>query len=767
MTKYFLSWLTALLSLLLPVSLTAGVTDFDTEIKQSYIDDRENWDFIIAYFEGNNQIRDKLIREIKAMVETGLQAYDEKLRRIDKRAHELSFLAWNQGSDDIFAITLYNRQIVDLKIAFEKENARLTWYYHELETNRKQLDKLNTALHSIGKNELTPANRERQKSCVFYIESTGKTVDTLMAEYRTRITRAEAIRKYLDDLSNESTQRQQIAMNRAIFSPQGSFIALMENPLLPLKFWGIQLRKWIAIQIPRDPNFWSNFLLLLSCAGIPLLLLGRYLYPRLVKLTAIPEKYAKCHNFTVVIGFLVLALACFGSTFMLGQVESALFYRSGQFFFAIACLIMALGIRLDRQTAGRCLLLYSPLAVQHVIGITLCLLLVPHQPLIMLTPLLNLPVALITLWLLIRNSYPKLDLCFGLLTILLGLINTILSVTGLAYIAFTVMMFWFIALAGLQTGLSLSRLIHDYTRENTHRQITTCLLLTLLAPLLWLGIIGGMIYWTAGLFNSQELLYKILVTNFIPGKELFAVSIINLLIGLITALLLHFILSTIRHMVRIMYAEQAETGLITTFMTLGTYLAWGGYIIFLLLLFRVHPSSILVVLGGMSMGIGFGLKEIVENFISGVILLAGKQLRPGDVIEFNGIWGRVRKVSIRATVVDTVDNAVITFPNSEVLSKDFRNWSINHSLLRREIKVSTALGSDVEKVFAILQKAVSQERRILSKPAPEVLFTELGNKGMMFTVRFWTTVNDQNLAQSNLWTEITRAFQENGIQIPD
>ena len=102
------------------------------------------------------------------------------------------------------------------------------------------------------------------------------------------------------------------------------------------------------------------------------------------------------------------------------------------------------------------------------------------------------------------------------------------------------------------------------------------------------------------------------------------------------------------------------------------------------------------------MGIGFAFKEVLENFISGLIILIGQQVRPGDTIEFDGIWAKVTKVSIRATVVESADGAILTFPNSQILTKNFRNWTSNNDYLRRDIKVGVSYGMDVAEVKRLL-----------------------------------------------------------------
>ena len=206
-------------------------------------------------------------------------------------------------------------------------------------------------------------------------------------------------------------------------------------------------------------------------------------------------------------------------------------------------------------------------------------------------------------------------------------------------------------------------------------------------------------------------------------------------------------------------------GLIPSFMTLGIYVAWSFYAIFVLLRFDVNPNSILVVLGGMSVGIGFGLKEIVENFLSGIILLAGRQVRPGDVIEFNGIWGRVVKVSIRATVIETTSSAIITLPNSRILTKDFHNWTLNNTHMRQDIKIGVVYGMEIAKVRALLLQVAAANPGVLSAPPSDVTLDDFGDNGMNFTLYVWVEVANRSKVPSQLREEIESCFQKNGIML--
>lgn len=748
------------LLLLLSTPLTAGASD------RTLIDERENWDFIIDHFVGEIDRRRQVLNDIRGYVDTDLKRFDQECDRIQKRAGELHFLLWNQYHTELFGISLYNKQIYDLKRAFDAKIKRIREFCDLLQTrldsNERQLRDINKAFAE----SRIDRSHDVVKRCLDELERRQRDIASYMLRYRNSLEKAAKIEADINHLYEEGEQRRQRTMTNVIFHPQDNFFQLLPEVWILVRLWMIDIKRWMAVQIPDDPAFWSRFLIIALLFWLPFFVFGQYLYSRIINMVSFPDKNVKFRAFMCVWGILTVSGACFSARWMLGDVESTPFARVGQFLFVLGCMTGALLIRLDRKSWEQCMILYTPLICQHLAGVFLCTLLIPYQLMIIVTPLLNLPVMMFTLYLLWRCKCPHLDRLFAAFTIIFSMVNMVLAFMGYGYIAFSLMLFWFVAVGGLQTGIAITSMVRSYAQNHRHRKIFTGLMLTILVPFVWLFIIGGMSYWVAGLYNAQELMVRILWGDFVRRSNIAEISIVDIITAIVVALLLRFIISSVQHLFRIIFQEKAEMGLILTFMTLGNYLAWGCYLIFLIILFKVHPSSILVVVGGMSMGVGFGLKEIVENFISGVILLAGKQLRPGDVIEFNGIWGRVRKVSVRATVVDTDDNSVITFPNSQVLSKDFRNWTLNNSLMRQEIKVGVAYNSDVALVMKLLRQIIDDEKNIQKSPRPDILFNDFGSSELIFKLRFWNSINVRHATTSNIRVAITERFAAHGIVIP-
>jgi small-conductance mechanosensitive channel len=209
-----------------------------------------------------------------------------------------------------------------------------------------------------------------------------------------------------------------------------------------------------------------------------------------------------------------------------------------------------------------------------------------------------------------------------------------------------------------------------------------------------------------------------------------------------------------------------DRGMAESLRTIVKYALWGVYAVAALYLLGFSPTSLAVVAGGLSVGVGFGLQNIVNNSISGLILLFGRSILVGDTLQLGDVRGVVRKVYIRNTVVQTFDNATIFIPNSEFISGRIINWSHRDKRVRISIPVGVAYGSDVALVNRLLLEAAGQSPHALADPAPEVLFTTFGPSSLDFTLRVWVDKsNFADSAGSDVRLAIDKLFRAAGVEI--
>ncbi len=179
-------------------------------------------------------------------------------------------------------------------------------------------------------------------------------------------------------------------------------------------------------------------------------------------------------------------------------------------------------------------------------------------------------------------------------------------------------------------------------------------------------------------------------------------------------------------------------------------------------------SSLAVLAGALGVGLGFGLQNIVANFVSGIILLAERPLSIGDRIEVSGVAGQVRQINLRSTMVVTNDNISIIVPNSDLVTGTLTNWSHGDPKVRIRIPIGVAYGTDPQKVKQVLLAVAAANENVLPTPPPSVYFESFGDSSLNFELGVWTRemVHSPGLFRSDLNFAIEKAFRENEIEIP-
>jgi small-conductance mechanosensitive channel len=178
-------------------------------------------------------------------------------------------------------------------------------------------------------------------------------------------------------------------------------------------------------------------------------------------------------------------------------------------------------------------------------------------------------------------------------------------------------------------------------------------------------------------------------------------------------------------------------------------------------------DKITLVLGALGVGIGFGLQNITNNFVSGIILLFERPIRVGDKIQLDDLIGRVTSIGIRASKITSFEGSDVIVPNADFISSRVINWTFSDEKRRVIIPVGVAHGSDPEQVLELLLKIAQNHSEIIDNPKPEALFQNFGESSLDFELRAWTESNRGWIAvKSDLAVAIHKALQEANIEIP-
>ncbi len=181
----------------------------------------------------------------------------------------------------------------------------------------------------------------------------------------------------------------------------------------------------------------------------------------------------------------------------------------------------------------------------------------------------------------------------------------------------------------------------------------------------------------------------------------------------------------------------------------------------------IPMDKITIILGALSVGIGFGLQNIVNNLISGLILIFERPIQSGDIVEVQQYMGVVKDIGIRSSVIRTYDGSEIILPNGDLISQPVTNWTLSNKHRRVEVRVGVAYGSDAAKTTEVLAAVLEDHEKILRLPKPLVLFDGFGDSSLNFRMLFWTSDIDVWMAtRSEIMTAVYDALAAAKIEIP-
>lgn len=184
-------------------------------------------------------------------------------------------------------------------------------------------------------------------------------------------------------------------------------------------------------------------------------------------------------------------------------------------------------------------------------------------------------------------------------------------------------------------------------------------------------------------------------------------------------------------------------------------------------LLHLNLGALAVLLGGLGLGLGLGLQPLIVNFVSGIIMLAERHVKVGDIVEVDGSAGEVTSVSMRSTQIKTFDNIDMVIPNSEFVTGRVTNWTLQDTRIRGKLNVGVAYGTNIQRVREILLEIARSESRVLRDPEPVVWFVNFGESSLDFVLVCWFVVpGDRWSALIDMRYEIDRRFREEKIEIP-
>ena len=293
-----------------------------------------------------------------------------------------------------------------------------------------------------------------------------------------------------------------------------------------------------------------------------------------------------------------------------------------------------------------------------------------------------------------------------------------------------------------------------------------------------LGVFSVMlsIWWASSVFDLTETVFNLIVTNFINVPGIVELSIAKM----VAVLSMFFLFRYFNYLIKSVYHKYRKPKVMVNgkpnFTLANNIIAisvWGLYAIISIKMLKIPSTAISVISAGLATGVGFAMKDLLENFFYGISLMTGR-VRVGDYIECDGIRGKVDSITYQSTQVLTADGCVIAFLNSSLFNKNFKNITKNHSYELVKVPVGVAYGANVDEVRKMLVDTVQtlmcksrDGRDIISQKKPiDVVFDDFGDNSVNLFVTFWVLVEEKFGMTGRVKEAIYNTLNAHNIEIP-
>ena len=462
-----------------------------------------------------------------------------------------------------------------------------------------------------------------------------------------------------------------------------------------------------------------------------------------------------------------------------------------QYAWLLGVILVSLLLRVDANQLINALRIYAPLITIGFIIIAFRIILIPNEVVNLVLPPILLFCTLWQWWVISHHNHkiPRSDMFYTYISLMVIIISVVCSWIGYTLLSVQLLIWWIMQLTCILTITCLRSWIKAYRKrkEVELREYLTSqnlpykeasvtntwfgdLLYSVLLPSLGVMSVLLAIYWAASVFNLTELTWRIFTYKFIDSPNI-TISVLNIALVIILWMVFSYLNRTIKALY-LQHLRQKDRRSAESRFVMGKNIiqlvVWGAWLIISLAICHVDNTWLVVVSAGLSTGVGFASKDILENIYYGISLMAGR-LKVGDWIICDGIRGKVKSISYTSTMVESVDGSVIAFQNSQLFTKNYKNMTKNHGYEMHTLDVGVSYGTDIERCRKLLVEAVSKLDFIRRDPnhhEVSVLLREFGDNSVNLKVVAWVPVVTQYSDDCEILECVYTTLNNAGITIP-
>lgn len=441
----------------------------------------------------------------------------------------------------------------------------------------------------------------------------------------------------------------------------------------------------------------------------------------------------------------------------------------------LGVILFSLLLRVSGEQIKSAFRIYSPLIVIGFIVISFRIILIPNDLVNLIFPPILL-VCMLWQWNVIRRhnaNIPRSDVFYSYISLVVFIGSVVCSWIGYTLLSVQMLIWWIMQLTCILTITCIRQWTKYYGDRKHMAEMTITktwvyrLVYSVFLPIMGVGSVILAIYWAASVFNLSDLTWKIFSYEFIDSPN-FELSILNITMVIVLYFCFSYINQTLKELIYHYFVQHDPTTADSRMVMARNILqvvVWGAWLLISLSICHVNNTWLVVVSGGLSTGIGFAMKDIIENVYYGISLMAGR-IKVGDWIICDGIRGRVSSISYTSTMLETTDGSTMAFQNSQLFTKNYKNMTRNHGYELHTLDVGVAYGTNIDKARSLIIDAVCKLKCIDKKRGVKVILREFGDSSVNLKVLVWVPVQTQYSADGEILECVYNTLNDAGIEIP-
>ena len=710
------------------------------------------------------------------------EAIINQLVQTMKQSNQNQLMLYSQKQNYVFDLTYACHQATEQYNEFKRSQIPFKNYLATTDDEIAKYDSLIYSLKAIPENMLSKRPRVNRNVCLTLATNIRNTLDESRDQITDYIEFYENTERRLSNLNDYANKRYN-DIQTSIFKNGGqNYFSILKGLKLNLR----QTKESVEdkYKSTTKESQWDSSVIFglfgviavyIIIAVVLNLLTFRFLLPRRLHTEEFLKKRACIILATTTITFAVIMgilRATLHQNFFIMASDLLIEYA-----WLLGVILISLLLRVNGSQIKSAFYIYAPLVFIGFVVITFRIILIPSEMVNLLFPLILL-VCSLWQWRVIKHhnrNVPRSDMFYTYISLTVFLISVCLSWTGYTLLSVQVLIWWIMQLTCILTITCIRQYVHRYGSHHglEDAPITKSwfykFLYTVALPVM--GVLSVMIsiYWAAEIFNLSDLCMQLFKRKFVDTPNL-SLSITKLTMVVCLWFLFRYISNTILEFLRLHYQHQDPTTAQSREVmgrNVIQVLVWGIWLLLSLSILNISVTWLVAISGGLSTGIGFASKDIIENIYYGASLMAGR-VKVGDWIEVDGTMGKVTSISYTSTVVESLYGEIITFQNSQLFTKNYKNLTKNHGYVLAVVPFGVAYGSNLKQVSELVENAVNNMHHEWMDPEKRVksVVSQMNDSSVDFNLFVWADAPRKSYVVSDVLKCVYDTLAANGIQIP-